>query len=127
MARVRRTNSPTPTAGHTPQSRRVPVILTCPVCDLLLGDTKAEVHLQGHKPTVGCIMCLKHDRWVLDMDSVAHPHTSDGLFFCNNCGRFAPVTTAPALAAIPQDMPAHTDNTPDTQGNTDEPAPVVAE
>jgi hypothetical protein len=48
MARVKRSNSPNPASGDTPQSRRVPVILSCPVCHVLLGDVPTEVHLQGH-------------------------------------------------------------------------------
>lgn len=127
MARTKRTNSPTHDSGDTPQSRRVPVILSCPVCDVMFGDIPADVHLHRHMPTVGCIMCLKHERWVLDMDSVAHPHTSAGIFYCNNCGRFAPVTTEPIPEASPQDTEAHRDNDSETPGSTDAPPLVVAE
>jgi hypothetical protein len=106
MARAQRNNSPTSTSGDTPQSRRVPGILTCPVCDVPLGDGSPEVHLQEHKPTVGCIMCTGHTDWRIDWDNVVY-HPERSLFYCRPCGRFAPVTMAPAPAVSLQDKMGH--------------------
>jgi hypothetical protein len=120
MARAKRSNTRGQAlTDEAPQSRRVPVILTCPVCDLLLGEMPTDIHLQTHVPTVACIMC-SHDKkyWRLDMDNAVY-HPTWSLFYCSNCGRFAPVTKAPVPAAIPQDTMEHRGNMPDTQDTTD--------
>jgi hypothetical protein len=126
MARAQRNNSPTPASGDILRSRRVPVILSCPVCDVLLGDIPVESHLLGHMPTVGCLMCTQHARWVIDWDSVAHPHTSHGLYYCNPCGRYAPVTRGHEPAASLQGTTEHTENRSDTLGNTDDDTPAAS-
>ncbi len=53
---------------------------------------EAASHLRQHAPTERCRNCgEKQVTWALDWDGVRYPRPDLSLWFCDPCGRFAPV------------------------------------
>jgi hypothetical protein len=69
----------------------------CPLC----SDTPAFpddmlAHLQRHAPALICQRCDgKEKGWRLDSDGATHFRPDIGIFYCSNCGRYAPLEVAP--------------------------------
>jgi hypothetical protein len=69
----------------------------CPLC----SDTPAFpddmlAHLQRHAPALICQRCDgKEKGWRLDSDGATHFRPDISIFYCSNCGRYAPLEVAP--------------------------------
>lgn len=74
-----------------PQQRTLPAV--CPLCSVSSPD---EPHLKSHAPGELCQRCDgKEKGWRLDSDEATHPRPDMSLFYCSNCGRYAPLEVAP--------------------------------
>jgi hypothetical protein len=95
MARARRSKSGQVKGDWTPTQRLLPNV--CPLC----SDTPAFpddmlAHLQRHAPGEICRRCDgKEKSWRLDSDGATHFRPDIGIFYCSNCGRYAPLEVAP--------------------------------
>jgi hypothetical protein len=66
--------------------------LVCPLCGVSSPD-EMITHLQSHAPTALCQRCDgKEKGWRLDLDGANHFRPDVSVFYCSNCGRYAPVT-----------------------------------
>ena len=93
MARARRKQGLQVDAGESkPIVKATPEV--CPLCGS--ADEDMLTHLQSHAPTALCQRCEAKDKgWRLDGDGAAHHRPDVSLFYCSNCGRYAPVEVAP--------------------------------
>jgi hypothetical protein len=88
---ARATRKPKPSEDHS-IVRIMPA--HCPICEEHMPDLipAATDHLQGHAPAEVCQRCEgKEKGWRLDWDLANHPRPDVSLFFCSNCGRYAPI------------------------------------
>jgi hypothetical protein len=100
MARARRSKPGQVKGDWTPITPTLPD--TCPLCGqkFIEGnlDMRAEMptHLQSHAPAEICQRCDGTGRaWRLDADGATHFRADVSIFYCSNCGRYAPVEMAP--------------------------------
>jgi hypothetical protein len=96
MARSRRKQGQVAEGEGKPMARALPNV--CPVCGRQFTaenlDIRAEMpaHFVSHAPAEGCRNCgEKHVSWKIDWDGVSYPRPDVSLFFCDPCGRYAPV------------------------------------
>jgi hypothetical protein len=89
MARARRSKSALVDEGEgKPIAKSLPEV--CPLCSS--ADEGMLTHLQSHAPVALCQHCDgKEKGWRLDTDGALYFRTDVSLFYCSNCGRYAPV------------------------------------
>jgi transcription elongation factor Elf1 len=92
MARARRSKQGEVKGDWTPIKPTLPD--ECPLCGV--SSDEMLPHLQSHAPVEICQRCeAKEKGWRLDGDGATHFRTDIGLFYCSNCGRYAPIEVAP--------------------------------
>jgi hypothetical protein len=95
MAGARRSKPGQVKGDWTPITPTLPEV--CPLCgsgpDELPFPDDMAAHLRSHAPAEICQRCDGKERdWRLDWDNVKYPRTDMSVFYCSNCGRYAPVT-----------------------------------
>jgi hypothetical protein len=92
MARARRQQRrPVAEGVQTPPPKAT--LEVCPMCGVSRSAALPDLgwHLQSHRPAEPCRKCTEHTGWTLDWDGVQYPRPDVSLFYCSNCGRYAPV------------------------------------
>ena len=87
MPKPKLTRYGAPIGSQPPEKPRPVQILSCPVCDSLLGEQSVVEHLEAHRPAAH--NCEKHEEWRLDLDGVINYRPEGSVFYCRPCGRYA--------------------------------------
>jgi hypothetical protein len=72
-----------------PPARKTPEV--CPLCGV--SPLNIMDHLTSHAPKELCQRCDgKEKSWKVDLDGVQHFRPDISVFYCSNCGRYAPMS-----------------------------------
>jgi hypothetical protein len=96
MARAKRKKWNEKPGDWTPIKPGMPDV--CPLCgrgpDEIPFPDDMAAHFKSHAPAEICQRCSGTEKdWRLDMDNVKYPRPDVSVFYCSNCGRYAPVMT----------------------------------